>query len=448
MNSLSKKKPMGDQSIYGPIDRSADVIENEEILIGSLIISAANGQGREIDNAGNSLASSDFVGDPALGKLFAAIVDDYDRGEPIGDVGAIRSIVNREGLGGAITAARLGRMMKNRSFSPQYYVNQIKRNSTRARLRKLAEDLLATADDPSSDPSVSAKQAADSLDLLASRQSVEFRDAGQVAAEIVAGLDRPPRPAVFTGLEKFDTKIGGFTGGELIVVAARTSIGKSAFAGQIAERNGRHRRPVLFCSLEMDSCDIIGRIICREAAIGVKQLRSGGLNENHREEIEAAAAGLSGCMLFPQYMPGATVRDIQRVAKSFRARFGIGLLVIDYLQILGRSDARQSTREAIAEATRGLKRLAGELECPVLLLSQLNRESTRLEIPTLANLAESSAIEADADMVLAIHRKHIDDEEGSLLVLKNRNGPTGEIPKLRWNGVQYRFEFASDFGLD
>jgi len=137
--------------------------------------------------------------------------------------------------------------------------------------------------------------------------------------------------------------------------------------------------------------------------------------------------------------------DIRRKARAFRATHGLSLLVIDYLQIIGRADHVENRRESITDATKQCKELAGELGCPVLLLSQLNRESTKMDRPSLTNLSESSSIEADADMVLAIHTTALEEKNRQLLILKNRNGETMDMKDFQWNGESMTYSFEREF---
>lgn len=417
---------------------------NERLLLGSIIGMADRHPG-ELLAIGAMVDAIDFV-DPAHGQLYALLLDMHEAGEPVGDIGAVRQRIIDAGLyddlGGAVGLAAI---VQDVSATPRHYAGLVRRASHRRRIAAELQDAIGALSDPTTDHYAIGASVSATLDALASRQELRFESAGEIASTLIDALDRPARPMVYTGLEKFDARIGGFAAGELIVLAARTSIGKSAMAAQVAEYNAHRGRPVLFVTLEMEAADIVRRILSRESGASVKQIRAGGLTDSQRQGIIGAAGDLQGCQLYPHYMPTARVRDIRQTAKAFAAKHGIALLVVDYLQIIARPDARMTMRDTVADATRALKQLAGELACPVLALSQLNRESTRMESPGLAQLAECSSIEADADMVLAIHRRSPQDTEGELLVLKNRNGEAIDLTGLTWDGARMQFSFGGQY---
>ncbi len=434
MNAKSKRQPVKTSTIDSACD--VDPERDEMALLGSMI-----GLGRRDElEAVSAIVAPDDFSNPAFGKMFAMIQDMGENGEPFGDAIAIRSRLLVDGLleqlGGAVV---LVEMIQSISANPRYYARRIKQASTRRQASRIFETCREQLGDASANPHDVIQSAIQSLESVASARAIEFRSAFEVAQDIVKNLDKPAQDLILTGLSKFDREIGGFAPGELIVLAARTSVGKTAMAAQVAEFNAEQGRPVLFCTLEMDSRDLVYRILAAEAVVNVKQLRARALSPDQKTWVHTAAGKVTK-NFWPQYMPSAKVRDIRSSAKAFKVQYGIGLLVVDYLQIISKADYKMPIREAIGESTRTLKQLAGELDCPVLLLSQFNREATKQEAPTLANLSESSSIENDADMVLAIHRKH-GDSVGELMVLKNRNGETVDLTGLRWRGAEMRFEF-------
>ena len=415
-----------------------DLESDEMSVLGSMI---GLGRSDELEAVSAIVAPSDFS-NPAFGKMFAMIQDMAENGEPFGDPQAVRPRLAANGLleqiGGSIALAQI---IESMSASPRYYAGRIKQEAARRTALKILHDCQNNLLDASANPHDVIQRAIESLEAVSSARSIEFKNAFSVAEDIVANLDKPAQKLIQTGLSKFDSELGGFAPGELIVLAARTSVGKTAMAAQIAEYNAEQGRPVLFCTLEMDSRDLVYRILAAEAVVNVKQLRARTLSGEQKQWVENASSKVTK-NFWPQYMPSAKVRDIRAAAKAFKVQHGIGLLVVDYLQIISKPDYKMPTREAIGESTRTLKQLAGELDCPVLLLSQFNREATKQEAPTLANLSESSSIENDADMVVAIHRKQ-GDSKGELLVLKNRNGETVDLTGLHWRGAEMRFEFLS-----
>jgi replicative DNA helicase len=419
-------------------DRARDA---EMALLGGML---ANSRMPEVATLSTLVDSSDFS-DKSLGKLFAMLLEMQDDGHAISDVGLVRQRAIDSGIfdeiGGRIGLAEI---ITKASTAPSYYATQVRKFCHK---RKMVEELqfaVKELNDPTIDQYKTAKSLAESLDALSARREIEFESIGEIASKIIDELDKPAKPLILSGLGKFDREIGGFAPGELIVLAARTSLGKSALAAQIGEFNAKEGLPILFVTLEMEGSDIVRRILSRDSQVNVKAMRSSNVTSEGRKAILSAASQTDGVRLYPHYMPTAKVRDIRQVAKSFKNKFGIGMIVVDYLQIISSPDRRMSIRETVGDSTRTLKQLAGELDCPVLTLSQLNRASTKQEAPTLANLSESSNIEADADIVMAIHRHSPNEQEGQLLILKNRNGETLDLNGLMWNGQAMQFWFKGD----
>jgi replicative DNA helicase len=211
-------------------------------------------------------------------------------------------------------------------------------------------------------------------------------------------------------------------------------MGKTAFAlGVAANAASNHGVPVLFFSLEMSHLEIAQRVLAAEARLDVSKLRNGRLLDSDWPRISSAIGRIDAAPLFIDDNPNVTIMDIRAKARRMRSSDGIGLVVIDYLQLMtGRSSAENRQVE-ISEISRGLKILARELELPVVALSQLSRglEARSDKRPMLADLRESGAIEQDADVVMFIYRDEVynpdsaDRGTAEILIAKHRNGPTG-----------------------
>ncbi len=247
---------------------------------------------------------------------------------------------------------------------------------------------------------------------------------------------------VATGFKDFDDMTGGLQPSDLIIIAGRPSMGKTALCLNLAEYVGTQQHlPVAIFSLEMSKEQLATRLLCAEARIDLKNLRTGRLSKSDWPELTRAAGVLAEAPIYIDDTPGLTSLDIRARSRRLRAEKGLDLIIVDYLQLIhGRSRAENRQQE-ITEITRSLKELAKELRLPVVALSQLSRQVEHRggeRIPQLADLRESGAIEQDADVVAFIYRPEMyeQDEEKrrelagqtKVIVAKQRNGPTGIFP--------------------
>jgi replicative DNA helicase len=254
-----------------------------------------------------------------------------------------------------------------------------------------------------------------------------------------------------TGFTDFDAMTGGLHGSELIILAARPSMGKTALALNVAEHVSMIvQQPTLFVSLEMSSVELADRMLCSIAEVNGQRLRNGTISNDDRRRLVEKAADLSQAPLFVDDSPSRTITEIAAAARRLKRKSGLSLIVIDYLQLIEPDNAKDQRQEQVAKIARRLKGMARELKVPVLCLAQLNRqaEATKDNRPRLSHLRESGAIEQDADVVMFIHREEYyatnDDErsqlagQADLIVAKQRNGPTGDV-KLTWKKDFTRF---------
>lgn len=274
-----------------------------------------------------------------------------------------------------------------------------------------------------------------------------------------------------TGFEKFDAKTAGLHEGDLLVVAARPGMGKTAFVMNLAvnvasprEVGGRyeHGTGVVAFSLEMPQEQLVRRTICSEARVDVARVRSGYLQPDDWTRFTAAATSLATIPLWIDDTPAADLMRVRAVVRRHQAEYDrpatssapeqkVGLVIIDYLQLMGGSGRADNREQEIAQITRGLKQLAKELKVAVIVLSQLNRavesRSTKDKRPQLADLRESGAIEQDADTVVFIYRDEYYNPETSnakgiaeLLIAKQRNGPCPAKVLVRFSASHTRFD--------
>ncbi|MBX3449203.1 MAG: replicative DNA helicase [Planctomycetaceae bacterium] len=250
-----------------------------------------------------------------------------------------------------------------------------------------------------------------------------------------------------TGFQDLDRQTNGFQPTELVILAARPSMGKTAFVCNLAEWiSGPGQTGVVIFSLEQSKLEIAERFLCIRARLDGHKVRKGLLDEPERQALVTAADELSQIPLFIDDQPGRTVGQIAAITRRLKRRRNIGLVIIDYLQLIEPEDKKANREQQIAQITRRLKGIAKENSLPVIALSQLNRgvELREDKRPRLADLRESGAIEQDADIVMFLHRPDAynpEDRPGEaeVVVAKHRSGPTG-IVTLRWRKESMRFE--------
>jgi replicative DNA helicase len=250
-----------------------------------------------------------------------------------------------------------------------------------------------------------------------------------------------------TGFKDLDSLTGGLHNSELVILAARPSMGKTALALNMAEYVAIELNiTVLFVSLEMSSLELADRLLCSRARVDSHRLRNGTISNDDRRKLVERAGEISQAPLFVDDTPSRNMTEIAATARRLKRKNELGLIVIDYLQLIDPDNLRDQRQEQVARIARRLKGLARELEVPVLCLAQLNRQAevAKENRPRLSHLRESGAIEQDADTVMLLHRPdryEPGQHEGiiEIIVAKQRNGPTGDI-KLAWLSKFTRFE--------
>ena len=263
---------------------------------------------------------------------------------------------------------------------------------------------------------------------------------------------------IATGFADLDRMTDGLHGGEMIVIAARPSMGKTSLAMNIAEHVVLQAKlPVGVFSLEMTAESLVLRMLCSNARVNLRNIREGFMTEADFPKLTSAAGKMSNAPLFIDDSPGLSILQLRARARRLAQQYGVKLFVVDYLQLL-HSTARRSQenrQQEIADISSGIKALAKELKVPVIVLSQLNREleKDKSRKPRLSDLRESGAIEQDADVVGLLYKPSAEDDEAggaeepdgvpvNLLIAKQRNGPTGDV-NLTFLKPYTRFESAA-----
>jgi replicative DNA helicase len=423
-------------------------IDAEESVLGAILLSERSMYALAIDEG---LRSEDFYRERHA-TIYAAMLELYERSEPIDTVtviDALRSSGQLDAAGGAEGVELLAGAVPNVANLRQYA--QIVRDT--ALLRRL---LNATYEIQSSvldqrEPAREVVEVAERLMLDVAHEE-RRRDFRSISTLLHEELDKLHELSVGeeeltgtpTGFRDLDRVTGGLQPGSLIVIAARPSMGKSCLVTNIAENAAiSHSKPVALFSLEMSEAELARRFIASQASVRGEDLSKGRVPEAAWPKIVKASSKLSSAPLWIDDSGDIGMLEIRAKARrlfSQNPRDGLGLVIVDYLQLL-RTDARTENRaEAVGQMSRSLKMLARELNVPVIALSQLNRgvEQRTDKKPVLSDLRESGAVEQDADVVIFIYRDDYYHPENSdqpsarpgeadLIIAKNRNGPVGTV---------------------
>jgi replicative DNA helicase len=375
-------------------------------------------------------------------RLFAALLTLRD--ERIGlDVVTLAAHLKATGqfeaIGGASVLAEIAQAVPH-AFNASYYAAQVRALWSRREFILSCTEGLRDGWD----------QTRDIREVVTTQESrltrIEFgesEDAPKAMSElVVTALERIDEIrqtqrgcGLLTGFREFDQKVGGLFPGQLHVLAARPSMGKTALATNIAEHVAERGKPVYFASLEMSDLDLLFRMLCGRAGVQNHFVRSGRIDDDACHRLGDAANSIGQLPVMIHDRPRLSVPDIRRATRRL-VRDGLALIVVDYLGKLTAENPREDRYLQIGRMTSDLKALARELSVPVLLLCQLSRAAENVE-PKLDHLRESGDIEQDADVVMLLYRKDR-GEDAVLDVAKNRNGDTGAF-SLRFEAGRTRF---------
>jgi replicative DNA helicase len=397
--------------------------------------------------------------------LFALMVELHDQGHPVDVVSLTSALRDRKQLDQIGGAAELVTIMRYAPSAAQFnYYAKILRN------KFVLRQIISTSSE-TIERCYDGAGGVDGLldgyerDVLAIREELERKDEIKPIRdhlmETIAQIEhlfqnRGKTAGIPSGYPDFDAMTNGMQAGQMIIIAARPSMGKTSFAMNIVENVALQAKlPVAVFSLEMGADQLTQRLLCSQAGISMTKVMSGMLSENRDfPRIQMAAARLSECKIYIDDTPSISIMALRAKARRMQKQFGIQLIMIDYLQLM-RSESRKAQdnrQQEVAEISQGVKALAKELKVPVIVLAQLNRSpETRAgsNRPRVSDLRESGSIEQDADIVTLLMREEYyaeseeerDETSGRavLIVGKNRNGQTGDVP-LTFRKELMRFE--------
>ena len=411
----------------------------ERALLGAMLLTAA-----AIADAVESTSADDFYR-PAHAHVFDAVAALYGSGEPV-DTVTVAAELERSGLLDAVGGA--GALVEMQASTPvagnaAHYAEIVAKNATLRRLIGAAGEVAELAYSRPGDVDAALDQAESMIFSVASGTSANTMESLYTLIDKgVTHLEKlyehgQSLTGVPTGYTDLDNLLLGLQPSSLVILGARPGIGKTALALGIAAAAAMDaRRPVLFFSLEMSHLELTQRLLCSEAQVSTQNIRSGRLSDKDWKRINASVGHLAEAPLWIDDNPNTSVLEIRAKARRKHAEWGdLGLVVVDYLQLMGGRIGAESRQVEVSEMSRGLKILARELQCPVVALSQLSRapEARADKRPMLADLRESGAIEQDADVVMFLYRDEMYNSDTSdrgiaeLHVAKHRTGPTGVV---------------------
>lgn len=430
-----------------PLERQLpQSLEAEKAVICSLLLLPETA-----DEVALIVRPDDFL-DDANRRIYGHLMAMHDDGvaiDPLLLIQRLRDTGELETVGGQAYLAELSDAVATAAHA-EYYGQIVREKATLRGLIEASTDILREAYDTTTEPRQLLSRAEERVfGILESKGQGQVSSIRDVLFEAMERIDNRMKQdhaagGVESGFDDFDEMTGGMHGSEMIILAARPSMGKTALAMNIVEHVAVNcQQPVLFVSLEMAALELGDRLLCSRAQVNGHRLRNGQITPEERQQLLQAAAEISTAPLFIDDSPSRTMTEIAAAARRLKRRDGLSLIAIDYLQLIEPDNARDPRQEQVAKIARRIKGLARELDVPVLCLAQLNRqtEASRDNKPQLSNLRESGAIEQDADVVMFIHREEYyatNDEdrervkgEADLLIRKQRNGPVGDV-KLTW----------------
>ena len=426
-------------------------IEAEQAVIGSMLTDKD-----AVMLAVEKLRGQDFYREDNK-AIFEAMVNLYNKSEPVDLITVkdeLESMDMFDKVGGMEYLALLPSKVPT-TANAQKYIDIVQEKSLLRGLIKTANEIIDLGYNPSEDVEDIMNGAEKKIfDLIQNRNKSGFSPMKEVLIESFTKLEelynrKQHITGVPTGFSELDYMTTGLHGSELILLAARPAMGKSAFALNIAANAAlKSNVPVAIFNLEMSKEQLVDRILSSEAMVDSNKIRTGKLEEDDWSKLASVVGPLSEANIFIDDTPGISVMEIRTRCRKLKMEKDIGLIIIDYLQLVQGSNSRKngSREQEIAEISRSLKILAKELNVPVIALSQLSRAVEQREDhrPMLSDLRESGSIEQDADIVMFLYRDDYynkDSEDKDLtevIIAKHRGGSTGKV-KLLWMGNYTKF---------
>jgi replicative DNA helicase len=413
-------------------------IEAEQSVLGALLLDK-----EAINTAVEHLRSDDFYKE-ANREIYEAVLVLNNRNEPVDLITLSEELKRRdtlESVGGISYLANLSSSIAT-TANTKYYCNIVEEKSILRRLIGSSNEIMGLAYDNSESVNVIIEKAEKNIfDITQGANKKSFFPISEVLLTSFAQIEeraanKGQLTGITTGYADLDLKLSGLQKSDLVLLAARPSMGKTALGVNIATNASlKGKGKVALFSLEMSKEQLVQRIISGTAHVDLQKIISGNLIDDEWIQVVNAMAPLSKMDIFIDDTAGISMMEMKAKCRRLKIEKGLDLIVIDYLQLMQMEGKTENRQQEISSISRGLKALAKEMECPVLALSQLSRapELRSDHRPILSDLRESGAIEQDADVVMFLYRDEYYDKESEqkniaeLIIAKHRNGPTGQI---------------------
>jgi replicative DNA helicase len=413
--------------------------EAEQAALGAMLL-----DNDSIDIAFQYIKPDDFYSN-ANRRVYKAILSLFNQGRQKADiitvVAELRQAGELDGAGGASYVASLTNVVPS-SANIDYYAKIIQDCSLRRSLLRISADVNSSSFDESTAARLILEETQQKVfELGVDNQTVTYKDTKELVPKTIDMIDKlyhskDAFTGIASGYDALDTLTSGFQKSELAIIGARPSVGKTAFALNIAANITLiHKKPAAFFSLEMSDMALMLRLISSEAMIESEKIRAGLLQPKDYHNLMRAAGRLFDAPLYFVDMPSMKLLDLRSQARRLRSQLKVEIIFIDYLTLISSENHYAPRHEQIAEISRSLKSLARELDIPIVALSQLRRDAEG-KWPNLSDIRESGSIEQDADLVIFLHAERESDkkpgaESGDnkieVIIAKQRNGPVGTL---------------------
>ncbi len=411
----------------------------------------------EAIGAGAELLSPESFYRESHRKMFRAIMDLFSKSEAVDLVTLTEELKRKKQLDDVGGAAYLSTILGSvaTAANVRYHAKIVLEKAVLRRLISVATEVVQEAYDAGGDAAEILDRAENMIfDIAQSRVRRDFMPMREIlkhSFEVIQELyDKKEHvTGIGSGFDDLDKLTSGFQRSDLVIIAGRPSMGKTALALNITANAAiKHNTPVAIFSLEMGKEQLVQRMLCSEARVDAHKLRTGYLADRHWSSLTTAAGQLSEAAIYIDDTPAMTVLEMRSKARRLKAEVDVGVLIVDYMQLMRGTGRIENRQQEISEISRSLKALAKELNIPVLALSQLSRAVEQRggdRRPILSDLRESGAIEQDADVVMFVYRgeqyERTPENQGlaEIIIGKQRNGPTGTV-KLAFRPECTRFE--------
>jgi len=415
-------------------------IEAEQSILGGILI-----ENEALNRVTEILDPDDFYRD-AHRKIFDALINLSERDEPadlITLTNELRKIDQLDSIGGASYLASLIDSVPT-AANIQYYARIVKEKAILRKLIQTSTEIITQSYEDRGDVESFLDEAERSIfEISEKRVRPSFYPIREIVKESFATIEKlfnkkEAVTGVASGFKELDRMTAGFQPSDLIIIAGRPSMGKTAFCLDIAEYAAiGNKIPVAIFSLEMSKEQLVIRMLCSQANVEGTRLRTGYLNESDWPKLTIAAGSLSESPIYIDDTAALSVLEMRAKARRLKSDYGLGMVIVDYLQLMKGRARVESRQQEISEISRSLKALAKELNIPVIAVSQLSRKTEERtgNRPQLSDLRESGAIEQDADLILFIYRDEVYNRDpdnpnrgkAEVIIGKQRNGPIGKI---------------------